>query len=261
MNLTDMKLTDNRELKRFDLTLGNYSVSGAICSYGDVIDFVDDLKQGVVLVDTCGHHEEVGKNMAAFLRKEIKNNWGVAGDAADNLEKLGRKLAVMRDPTIPYYKSDEWFDFVSAEYAQFDGDNISLSMGGGLGETLILRNNGQLESTLMYGGTIDLHYLEIHEPAYATTLAKNEVMLLQSDGLLGNIEKNVYRSFPESKTKEMDYGEFIRYMKGWLVSTIADKIQEPAGIIRERIIDQYSSYFLPKSLRDDDVTFAVIKKI
>ena len=50
-------------------------------------------------------------------------------------------------------------------------------------------------------------------------------------------------------------------MKSWLVSTIADEIQEPAGIIRERIIDQYSSYFLPKSLRDDDVTFAVIKKI
>ncbi|MBI4147121.1 hypothetical protein HY494_00545 [Candidatus Woesearchaeota archaeon] len=260
MNLTDMKLTDKRELKRFDLNLGNYSVSGAICSYGDVIDFVDDLKQGVVLVDTCGHHEEVGKNVAAFLRTEIKNNWGITGDATNNLENLGRKLAALRNPTIPYWKSDEWFDMVSAEYAQFEGDNISLAMGGGLGETLILRNNGQLESILMYGGTIDLHYLENHEPAYVTILAKNEVMLLQSDGLLDNIEKNVYRSFPESKRKELDYGEFIRYMKGWLVSTIADKIQEPAGIIRERIIDQFSSYFLPKSLRDDDVTFAVIKK-
>lgn len=146
MNLTDRKFTDARELKRFDINLGSYSVAGLIFSYGDVIDFVDDLKQGVVLVDTCGHHEEVGKTMAAFLRKEIQNNWGITGDAADNLETLGRKLAALRDPTIPFWKSDEWFDMVSALYAQFDGDNISLSMGGGLGETLILRNNGQLEA-------------------------------------------------------------------------------------------------------------------
>ena len=232
MNLTDQKLTDTRKLKRFDINLGSYSIAGLIFSYGDVIDFVDDLKQGVVLVDTCGHDEKAGKNMAAFLRTEIQNNWGITGDAAENLELLGRKLAAFRDPTIPYWKSEEWFDMVSALYAQFDGDNISLSMGGGLGETLILRNDGPLESILMKGGTIDLHYLENHEPAYCTNLARNEVMLLQSDGLLNNIKKNVYRSFPESKTKEMDYGEFILYMEGWLVSTIAEKNHEPAIVIR-----------------------------
>ncbi|MEK6905543.1 MAG: hypothetical protein AABX24_04025 [Nanoarchaeota archaeon] len=60
--------------------------------------------------------------------------------------------------------------------------------------------------------------------------------------------------------KEMDYGEFILYMEGWLVSTIAEKNHEPAIVIRENIVEKFSSYFLPKSLRDDDVTFAVIKK-
>ena len=38
-------------------------------------------------------------------KNEIQNNWGITGDAAENLELLGRKLAAFRDPTIPYWKS------------------------------------------------------------------------------------------------------------------------------------------------------------
>src|SRR3989344_4743431 len=189
-----MDSADKRELKKFEKELGLYYIAGAICSYGDVIDFVEDSKYGVVLVDTCGHDEAVGKNMAAFLSKEINSGWGVAGDAADNLEELGRKLAALRDPTIHYWKSDEWFKMVSALYIQFDKENISLSMGGGMGETVILRNNGILERILMKGGTIDLKYLEGHDSTYFTSLAKDEVILLQTDGLLGNINKNVYDS-------------------------------------------------------------------
>src|SRR3989338_9166065 len=255
-----MDPTDKRELKKFEKELGLYSVAGAICSYGDVIDFVQDLKQGIVLVDTCDHDEAVGKKMTAFLRKEIKEGWGVAGDAADNLEELGRKLAALRDPVIPYLKSDEWFDMISALYVQFDKEKISLSMGGGLGETIALRNDGSLERILMKGGTIDLKYLEGHDPTYFTTLAKDEVMLLQTDGLLGNIHKNIYFSFPEPKRREINYEAFIDYTRAWLVNTIAEKADDPVETIRDTIIEKFSPYFLPKSQRDDDVTFAVIKK-
>ena len=255
-----MDLIDNRTITKFERELGLYSVAGVICSYGDVIDFVEDSKCGIVLADTCGHDEAVGKKMAAFLRKEIKGGWGVAGDAADNLEKLGRKLAALRNPAIPYWKSDEWFDMVSALYVQFDKENISLSMGGGLGETLILRNNGSLEGILMKGGTIDLKYLEGHDPTYFTTLAKDELILLQSDGLLGNINKDIYFSFPHAIRKEINYEALVDHTRAWLVNTIAEKADDPVETIRDTIIEKFSPYFLPKSQRDDDVTFAVIKK-
>ena|SRR3989338_8748067 len=257
-----MDSADKREIKKFEKELGLYSVAGAICSYGDVIDFVEDSKYGIVLADTCGHDEAVGKSMVAFLQKEIKDGWGVTGDAGGNLEKLGRTLASFRDPTIPYWQSDEWFDMISALYVQFDRENISLSMGGGLGETLILRNNGSLERILMKGGTIDLKFLEGHDPTYFTTLAKDEVMLLQTDGLLGNIQSNIYCSFSESKRKDINsnYMDFIDYIGAWLVNTIAERIYEPAETIRDAIVETFSAYFLPQSPRDDDVTFAVIKK-
>lgn len=251
---------DKRELKTFERELGFYSTAGAICSYGDVIDFVEDSKYGVVLVDTCGHDEAVGKNMAAFLKKEINSGWGVAGDAAGNLEELGRKLAGLGDPSIPYRYRDEWFDMVSALYVLFDKENISLSMGGGLGETLILRNDGNLEGILMKGGTIDLEYLKGHDPTYFTTLAKDEVILLQSDGLLGNINKSIYRSFPESKSREINYEDVKDCTRKCFVNSIAEKAHEPVETIRDMIIERFSPYFLPKSSRDDDVTFAVIKK-
>src|SRR3989344_1010493 len=255
-----MDPTDKRELKKFEKELGLYSVAGAICSYGDVIDFVQDLKQGIVLVDTCDHDEAVGKKMTAFLRKEIKEGWGVAGDAADNLEELGRKLAALRDPTIPYWKSDEWFDMVSALYVQFDKESISLSMGGGLGETMILRNDGRLERILMKGGTVDLKFLEGHDQTYFTTLAKDEVMLLHTDGLLGNINKDIYLSFPHAIRKEINYESFVDHNREWLLNTIAEKNDEPTETIRDRIVEIFSAYFLPQSSRDDDLTFAVIKK-
>src|SRR3989344_351558 len=251
---------DKRELKKFERELGLYSVAGAICSYGDVIDFVEDSKSGIIIADTCGHLEEVGKEMAAFLKKEIDEGWGVAGDAADNLEELGRKLAALRDPVIPYLKSDEWFDMISALYVQFDKEKISLSMGGGLGETIALRNDGSLERILMKGGTIDLKYLEGHDPTYFTTLAKDEVMLLQTDGLAGNINKSIYLLFPEPKRREINYEAFIDYTRECLVNTIRENAHEPVETIRDMIIKRFSPYFLPKSLRDDDVTFAVIKK-
>ena len=109
---------------------------------------------------------------------------------------------------------------VSALYAQFDGDNISLSMGGGLGETHF-RKRWTSRSILMKGGTIDLHYLENHEPAYCTNLARNsDVVAIRR---FVTISKRMFIVHSESKTKN-DYGEFILYMEGWLVSTIAEKI-------------------------------------
>ncbi|MDP3734505.1 MAG: hypothetical protein Q8R37_04710 [Nanoarchaeota archaeon] len=59
---------DERQLVTFDRRLGQYDVAVALCSYCDVLDFVvDEKKQGIVLIDTCGHSKEFGQQMAAFF--------------------------------------------------------------------------------------------------------------------------------------------------------------------------------------------------
>ena len=95
-----MEIKDERELKLFEKELENYELAGAICSYGDVIDFVEGEKSGIVIIDTCGHRKDSGEKMAAFLQQEISQGWGITGDARSELSKLGEKLAAKRDPKI-----------------------------------------------------------------------------------------------------------------------------------------------------------------
>ncbi|MEK6969965.1 MAG: hypothetical protein AABW48_06060 [Nanoarchaeota archaeon] len=248
---------DARRLIIFEKELGLYSAAGAICSYGDVIDFVEGEKQGVVIADTCGHLESCGQKMAQFLRQEIKTGWGIEGDAEQNLEKLGQKLFDLRGgKNRPY--SDEWYDWVSASYTQFSKEKISLAMGGGLGETLILREDCSLESIRMRGGVIDEDYLEGHDPVYETTLQETEVMLLQSDGLLGNIYKNYWKHKLKDKN-EFELKEVIGYNKGHLVSILAENRDCSPSVIRDALVSRLSQYFGPLFIRDDDVTFVVVK--
>ncbi len=250
---------DTRKLINFKRILGHYCIAGAICSYGDVIDFVDGEKQGIFIADTCGHREESGIEMSKFIKRKIKSGWGIKGDAEQNLYSLGKELASLRDPNIRPIYSDEWFDFVSASYTQFDRENISLAMGGGLGHTLIFRKDGSLERILMAGGTIDDndHYLKKHEPAYNTKLKKDEILFLQSDGM-HNMAKALHFDSLDGKI-DLDTRNTVWYADTLLYNVINKNFYEPAVIIRDAIVSELSKYFLPRTSRDDDVTFVVVK--
>ncbi len=251
---------ETRKLRTFEVQFDEYSVAGAIYSHGDVIDFVQGKKQGIVLVDTCGHIEEFGDSMAKFIRREIEGGWGIENDAEHNLANLGRKLGAMRAPGLDSASSDQWYDWASGSYTQFDSKNISLAMGGGIGETLILRDSGRLEQIHLWGGTIDGPYhMGDKNPVHNTSLGKNDVLLLQSDGLMGNIGSAIYEDVQEGKIK-FDTRHTVGYMYAFLWDIFGTNSQKSPEGIRDALVSGLGKYFIPRDFRDDDVTFAVVKR-
>jgi len=252
---------NTRKLKLFEEVLGNYEVSGVIYSGDDVIDFVDSKKQGIVLIDICGPIKGSGERMTEFLREEILKGWGVSGDAKDELLVLGRKLAAKRDPelnSLYNVDGDEWHDFVSGLYLQFNGETISLSTAGGLGRTLILRADGDLEKILMKGGTLDGPFLKRAEPAYNFELKEGEVILLNSDGLIGNILFSVCRDVKMGKIE--DPKDLSGYSEGLVVDCLKRHQDKQPYEIRDALVSELSKRFIPHKRHCDDVTFAVVKK-
>jgi hypothetical protein len=246
-------MSDTRKLLTSELQIGNYSSASMIYSYGDVLDFVDGRKQGIVIVDTPGHVEEVGQQMLQFLRTEIANGWGVSGDALEELLKLGQKLAELHKGTK---YCEHWADYSSASYTQIDGDRITLSMGGGLGETLIVRAD-RVERILMKGGTIDGPFLDHYDPVYTTTLQTGETMLLCTDGFVGNMRKTREK---ESKRQNIAYATTVAELNTNIEQIIRDNSLNTAQETRDALIAQLGTYFLPRTERDDDVTIVVVKR-
>ena len=56
----------------FERNLGIYSIAGAICSYGDAIDFIDGERQGIIIADTCGHVKEFGDEVKKYIPDSVK---------------------------------------------------------------------------------------------------------------------------------------------------------------------------------------------
>ncbi|MCH8908520.1 MAG: hypothetical protein IH840_15645 [Candidatus Heimdallarchaeota archaeon] len=230
---------------------------------GTVIDFVDTPeKQGIVIIDTCGHRKDHGDNMARFLRSEIENGWGINDNAREELSYLGKKLSDSGPDTHDKF-SDLWHDFVSGEYLQFDGDKIYLQMGGGLGSTMIFRNDGELEDIMMKGGVID-RYFDNHssrkqveaDPVYETNLKDNEMIFLQSDGLRNNTIQSIHNygekgleGFDEDLFHEDSIADFLK-----------EHVSKSSSEIRDVMLSELGRYFHPRDLGYDDVTFAVVKK-
>lgn len=246
-------MEDMRKLVLFERSLGRYHLAGAICSYGDVIDFVDGSKQGIVLIDTCGHEKESGENMAAFLQEQISQGWGNGTDAREDLITLGKKLDSFRQPGEEFGRGEEkWYDLVSGLYVQFNDDDVSLSMGSGLGRTLIFKANS-LEKILMLNGPIDHPKFEERSvPAYFFSLGQEEVLFLHSDGLIGNMAKSFYYKYGQNRDGE--------YCKDLIIKTIKKLCNQSVQEIRENLVSKYNHLFLPLTSRFDDVTFAVVKR-
>lgn len=258
-------MEDKRELKLFEKVLGNYETAVAIYSSGDVIDFVDSKKQGIVLIDTCGSLKEFGDKMAEFLREEISEGWGVSGDARDELLVLKRKLTAKRDPKLnslhgasAYLYNEEWHGYVSGLYLQFDEETVSLSTAGGVGRTLILRANDNLEKILMEDGVLDGKFSERAEPAYNFELRERDVILLNSDGLIGNILISTYHDIKMGKIKgPKDLSEYSEML---VVDCLKRNQDKRPYEIRDALVSELSKHFIPHKRHCDDVTFAVVKK-
>ncbi|MFH1455927.1 MAG: hypothetical protein ABIF40_03180 [archaeon] len=244
--------SENRNLITFEKILGQYSIAGALCSNADVVDFVDDTKQGILVVDTCGHNIEDGNEMRNFVRRTIEGGWGIEGNAEQELKKLGQMFNSLRKPGESQFV-DKWYTCVSASYTQFDNDLITIAMGGALGKTYILR----LDETLIINHmdrVIDYDYQKKHKPAYETRLENDDILFLQTDGFLDNIIK-------KSLKKGIEWEVADETANKLLDDLLREFQKEPVNVIRNALVNSLKQYFLPLSNRDDDTTFVIVKYI
>jgi len=120
---------------------------------------------------------------------------------------------------------------------------------------LIFREKS-LEQILMINGTIDDPNFEKRsskKAAYIFSLCCEEVLFLHSDGLIGNIAKSFYYNHGQNRDEEYCYNLIIEMIRKHQTKYVSE--------IRDHLITNYQHLFLPSSLRrDDDVTFAVVKK-
>ena len=242
-------IKDERKLLVHQLELGDYDIAFSLYSFGDVIEFVQHPKQGVILIDTCGHQNDFGKQMQSFLKQQIKSGWGSKGDAREELTDLGRKLADVNGPA-KLCEGDDWCDGASGLYVQLNKTNISFSSNGGMGQSFIFRNNKK-ECLDMYGTYLDdLHQHEKGAllPVYTSNLGLDDVLLLQSDGINGNMMASIH------------YGHSNESSRTDFIDTLMNvRKKEPFEIVN------YANHALRNVIKNidlcyDDMSFVVIKK-
>jgi len=243
---------ENRKLVTFEKILGQYSIAGALCSNADVVDFVDDIKQGVLVIDTCGHNLEDGNEMRKFTRRMIEGGWGIEDNAEEELTKLGSELLSLRKPDDEGF-NDEWYTCVAASYTQFDNDLVTIAMGGWLNNIYLLNSDETLTINHM-DRVIDGDYQEKHNPAYETRLSKDDILFLQTDGFLDNM-----RSIISKEGMEWDVAS--ETADKLLIDMLKEYRTEPVNIIRDAFVSSLEKYFLPQNNRDDDATFVIVKQI
>ncbi len=250
---------DTRKLITFERTLGMYEVAGAICSYGDVIDFVDGEKKGIVIADTTGKMEECGKRMGDFLRKEIKKGWGSSKDGRTEILDLGKKLFIA-GVGKPYLdrktqlkvirelsEEDRWWDGVEICYAHMDKEIISLA---GL-RYMIFREEGGVEEIDSFLTPYHINQDKKRNPI-EKILQDNDILLMTSDGLEWNM-RLPYRTLEELRKYDKKPREDIRR-----IITKDNKL--PVDKIRDALVTKLSNYIVGDFFADD-VTFAVVKRI
>ncbi|MBU0470223.1 MAG: hypothetical protein KKA62_06125 [Nanoarchaeota archaeon] len=241
-----------RHLKTFERTLGKYRVAGAIYSYGDVIDFVDGEKQGIIIADTCGKRRDYGNKAKKFLKEKIKEGWGSSKDAKTEILDLGRRLALAGTGKAHFeaeYSSEQrWWDCIEFCYAHFDNDLVSLS---GL-RHLIFREEGNTER---YNSTLGPYHFEDpgERETAKTDLNGNDVLMIASDGLEFNI-RLLYRT-----SKELE--EYYEAPKKIIKKIVYENIKYPVDQIRDSLILKLSDYLTGGFFSKDDVTFALVKKV
>jgi hypothetical protein len=237
-------MEDKRELKTFERTLGDYEVAGAICSYGDVIAFVDGDSNGIVLIDTMGHYEESGIKMGEFIRKQISEGWGHK-DPRENIFDLRDVLKLERES-----HGQRWSYCVSGMFLKLE-NLVSLSMGGDMGPTFYLTSRS-CESWRKSYHRIDIMN-EDRINLLSCDLDHEGLLFIQTDGLLDNIgcslraDEGLTLTAMESATQKLE--AFLREHQACT-----------PYMIRDGVLDAFSDLFLPRDNYYDDVTFAIIKK-
>ncbi len=251
-------LTETRKLVNLEKTLGQYSVAATLCSYGDVLDFVESENPGVVLVDTLGHSKSKGKAMQDFLQREIASGWGREGSAEEAFVNLSVKLASLRQGKKKG-ESENWYDSVSGLYCQLRPEAVYLVSAGVLGYSLWRKSDSKEYQSFPFNffGSLDDLSLGKNSPMHEIVLGNDDVLFLSSDGL----GHNLARSF----SKEAWFSAFS--LHSLQLANLAIQCQldnfhdrDTAGDIRDCLNENLSRYFLPKGREYDDVTFVVIKK-
>lgn len=252
-----MERRDTRKLELFQRRLGEYDIAGAIYSWGDVIGFVESYqKQGIMVIDTCGHFKDYGRDMADFLERKIQEGWGVERGSKEELELFGELLYQLRE-TDEFI--DAWYDYVSASYTQLAVEGISLSMGGGIGPMFHFKED-EIVEMITQGAPIDRicdpqRDLSTLKEPYETQLGQNDVLFLTTDGLEGNM---CYGYEDLADLQREDLWETIHKK---VTDTISKEQGKSVTEIRDAIISQLGKYFLPRHVSADDVTFVVVKRM
>jgi hypothetical protein len=237
---------ETRKLNLFDKTLGDYSVAGAICSYGDVIEFVDDDPKGIILIDTMRHYESSGKIMSFFLSRMKSLAFFQHDDPRDNLLDLTHALQAAQKHYPNYHLI--WSRCVSGMYINL-GEDIKFSIGGDLGDLLYLGETPQIFDRETY--TIDIateDTLHLH----SLNLSSEDVFFIQSDGLAHNVGLHNFRQQNEVKN-------WYDYANNLIKEFVNEHKQNSASDLRDKLVEEFD-YAFPKDDAYDDVTFAVIKK-
>jgi hypothetical protein len=238
---------DERKLFTFSKTLGDYEVGFSLYSYADVLGIVTGDKKGVLLVDTCGHRKDYGQNMMAFVRRQIIDGWGVKGDVREELLNFGKRLADVNGPA-ERCEGDDWCDGASGLYVQL-GDKVGFSSNGGMGKSIIFRK-GDEEYLPLKGTYLD----DIHQhkpeilPIYETELGLDDVLLLQSDGVDGNMIASIHYGH-SNKSSKTDFIDVISSARKYSPLEIVDYANHTLKHVLDNI-----------DLRYDDMSFIIIKK-
>lgn len=221
-----------RQEYKQNLVLNTYDIAVVQWTYGGVLEFVYGTPSGLLLLDTKGHEEVNGIKMRGFIRKQIREGWGVQGDARGQLSLLSLESARI---------NKSWCD-ATALYLQFHDSHISLS-------------NACMPQPLHYSAIpcwITSHGFWAvpntmaipFDPPYTLKLQQDEILLIRTDGIDDPIDKEI--------------GEKNR--KKLLEEILNDCKERPATTILNRIITELGRYFIPQDEEMDDATIVVIKR-
>jgi len=255
MNYTE----ETRELVTFERNLGLYSAAGAICSHGDVIDFVDGEKQGIIIADTCGKRKDCGDRAGVFLREQIESGWGSSRDVKTEILDLGRRLMITgvgkpyldRETKLKvireFSEEERWWDAIEFCYAHIDKETISLA---GL-RYMIFREDRSVEEIDSFLSPYHVNLVEKEETIKKKIHGK-DILLITSDGLEWNM-RLPYRGNLENLRK---YHEKPREDIGKI---IGENSHLQVDKIRDILVSELSDYITGKYFADD-VTFALVKR-
>ncbi|MFP4117964.1 MAG: SpoIIE family protein phosphatase [Candidatus Woesearchaeota archaeon] len=234
---------DGRVLEQNSFRFGDYDISYALCSYGDVIkNFYDSGKLGMLIADTMGHDAETGKDFADYIDENIRpEGWGTGPDAEKELSALSERFP--RDDS-EYLPSSPWKPV--GAFLRLDKDSgLEQIAFGGIEKPIYVHSDGKTE-TLDLRGYLDLYDTAEHSPCHKIDMKSGDMLLLSSDGMKDNMEAHGY------KDPQADIGTLLEYNRQNGAEDIVSTITDSRG---------FGSRWLPQDEKDDDISLILVKKL